>query len=75
LSGYGAWRPWNPAAQNGILNAFGRNTAFVSKKDHLGEIGAPLSGISRCCRATRQEIYLVPDLIENSLERGKQFRL
>ena len=47
----------------------------MSKKNHLGEIGAPLSGISRCRCTTWQEIYFLPDLIENCLERRKQLRL
>jgi hypothetical protein len=62
------------ATQNGSLDAFGRNAAFVSQEDHLREIGASLSGISRRRCATRQKIYFLPDLIENCLERGEQFR-
>jgi hypothetical protein len=61
--------------QNGSLDALRRNAAFVSKEDHLSEIGAPLSGISRRRRATRQKIYFLPDLVENRLECGEQFRL
>jgi len=55
------------AAENGILDALRRNAALVGEENHLGEIGATLRGVSRCRCATRQEIYFVPDLIENRL--------
>jgi hypothetical protein len=63
------------AAENGILDALRRNAALVSKENHLGEIGAPLSGVSCCRCATWQKIYFLPDLIENRLELRERLRL